>query len=63
MPKHPAIAYNSSKVAINLLTMNLTARLTRYNTGLLHSTYSAFGIFPSLSVTSGSQTFIQATTK
>ncbi|RLA98063.1 MAG: gluconate 5-dehydrogenase [Deltaproteobacteria bacterium] len=28
---HPAIAYNSSKAAINLLTMNLAAKLAKYN--------------------------------
>jgi len=28
---HPAIAYNSSKAAINLLTMNLAAKLGKYN--------------------------------
>jgi len=28
---HPAIAYNSSKAAINLLTMNLAAKLGQYN--------------------------------
>lgn len=28
---HPAVAYNSSKAAINLLTMNLAVKLARYN--------------------------------
>ncbi|MEA3221540.1 MAG: glucose 1-dehydrogenase [Thermodesulfobacteriota bacterium] len=39
---HPAVAYNSSKAAINLLTMNLAVKLARYN---IHVNAIAPGFF------------------